>query len=318
MSPTKKIITIFGATGSQGGSVANIFLHDTKLDAEWTVRAVTRDIQKEKAKTLAANGAEVVSADLNDKSSLLAAIKGSTAVFAVTNYWEKLDKSLEVQQGKNLVDAAKEAGVEHFIWSSLLDINKLSGGKLPHVYHFDGKAEVEEYARSVGLPSTFFLAGCYMSNFPGQNFRFDKDNNKWTYSLPVPGTAIIPVFDVDDTGKFVKAAILHKDQTLGKRLLGATKYMTANELVERFKKAFPEAGKTASYQQLPEEVYKNILKGAGMPEFVAQELLENMLLLDSFGYYGKESLDWTHSLLEDKLTTWDEFVKKTPLWKDLK
>lgn len=312
----KKIITVFGATGAQGGSVADIFLHDHKLSSEWLVRGVTRDIQKEKAKHLAAQGAEVVSADVNDKASILKAVQGASAVFAVTNYWEKLDQKLEVQQGKNLVDASKEAGVQQFIWSSLVDVNKLSKGKLPNVYHFDSKAQVEEYARSVGLPSTFFMPGFYMSNIPGQMFRLD--NDKWTFALPVPGTAPIPVFNTADTGKFVKAAVLHRDATLGKRLLGATAYVTADEVVESFKKAFPEAGKTASYYQLPEDTYRDILKGAGMPDFAAQELLENMLLLDQFGYYGGESLDWTHSLVEDKLTTWDEFVKKTPVWKDLK
>ncbi|KAK3950194.1 NmrA-like family protein, partial [Pseudoneurospora amorphoporcata] len=185
----------------------------------------------------------------------------------------------------------------------------------PHVYHFDGKAEVEEYTRSVGVPSTFFLAGFYMSNLPGQTFRFD--NGKWTLALPTPSSSLFPVFDTADTGKFVKAAILHRDETLGKRLLGATEYMTGDQLVEGFKKVFPEAGKTASYYQLPEDVYLNILKGLGMPEFVAQELLENMLLLGTFGYFGGESLDWTHSLVEEKLTTWEEFIK-TPVWNDLK
>ncbi|KAK3946531.1 NmrA-like family protein, partial [Pseudoneurospora amorphoporcata] len=137
----------------------------------------------------------------------------------------------------------------------------------PHIYHFDGKAEVEEYTRSVGVPSTFFLAGFYISNLPGQTFRFN--NGK----------------------KFIKATILYRDETLGKRLLSTTEYMTGDQLVEGFKKVFPEAGKTASYYQLPEDVYFNILKGLGMPEFVAQELLENMLLLGTFGYFGGESLD---------------------------
>ena len=124
MATTKKTITIFGATGLQGGSVAAIFLDDPKLNADWTVRAVTRDVTKEGAKKLASQGAQVVAADLNDKSSLRAAVDGAYAVFAVTNYWEKMDKDVEVQQGKNLVDAAAEAGVQHFIWSSVLNINK--------------------------------------------------------------------------------------------------------------------------------------------------------------------------------------------------
>jgi len=311
----KKIITVFGATGAQGGAVADIFLHDPKLKSDWTVRAVTRNVTSDAAKKLESQGAEVVAADMNDKATLLKAVEGASAVFAVTNYWEKADQAVEVAQGKALVDAAKEAGVHHFIWSSLVNVKKLSNGKLPNVYHFDSKAEVEDYARSVGIPATFFLPGFYMSNMPGGMLRADPSkDNAWTFSLPVPATAPIPVFDTDDTGKYVKAAVLRRDEVLGKRVLGATAYLTGAQIVEDFKKVFPEAGKTASYNQLSESDYKAALTGNGMPEFIAQELFENMLLLDQFGYYGGESLDETHKLVEDKLTTWEEYARKSTKW----
>lgn len=315
----KKIITVFGATGAQGGSVVDIFLHDPKLKPDWAVRAVTRDTTKESAKKLQSQGAEVISADTNDKTSLVKAMNGASAVYAVTNYWEKMDQELEIQQGKNIVDAAKDAGVQHFIWSSLYNVNKLSNGKLPHVYHFDSKAEVESYARKVGIPATFFMPGFYMPNFPGGMFRQSPENNNaWTLALPVPETAIVPMFDPADTGKFVKAAVLHRDEVLGKHILGATNYMTLREIVEAFKKTFPEAGKTAAYAELPHDLYVKILTGTGMPEFAAVELLENMRLLSEYGYYGGASLDETHNLVEDKLTTWEDFMKKAPAFKDLK
>ncbi|KAK9319368.1 NmrA-domain-containing protein [Lipomyces orientalis] len=312
-----KIITVFGATGAQGGAVAQTFLQDLKLKSEWTVRAVTRDTTKESARKLASQGAEIISANLNDKSTLVKAMTGATAVYGVTNYWDTMDKQGEFQQGKNLVDAAKEAGVEHFIWSSLLNVTKLSNGKLPNVYHFDSKAKVEEYARQNGIPATFFLPGFYMSNIPGVAFRPGPPNNAWTFGLPVPETAPLPLFDTADTGKFVKAIVLRRDELLGKRIFGATAYLTGKEVVESFKNAFPEAGKTASYFSMPQDMYLRVLKSKGLPDFAALELLENMLLLDQFGYYGGAKLDESHSILEDKLTTWDEYIKKSKAFQGL-
>ena len=120
-----------------------------------------------------------------------------------------------------------------------------------------------------------------------------------------------------DTGKYVKAAILNRDLTLGKKILGATTYMTGDEIVEAFKKVYPEAGKTASYYEVPDQQFKDAITGMGMPEFAATELLENMKLMYDFGYYGGDSLDWTHGLCEDHLTTWEEILKITEAFKGL-
>ena len=104
---TKKILVVFGATGNQGGSVVNSILSDSNTAKEFKIRGITRDPSKPNAKALEAKGVETVAADTNDKSSLLAAFKGAYAVFAVTNYWEKMDAELEVRQGKDIADAAK-------------------------------------------------------------------------------------------------------------------------------------------------------------------------------------------------------------------
>ncbi|KAK7914666.1 NMRAL1 protein, partial [Apiospora marii] len=284
----------------------------------WSVRGVTRDVTKDSSKKLAAQGVEVVSADLNDKTSIVEALKGSYAVFAVTNYWEKMDDKLEVQQGKNLADAAQEANVEFLIWSSLHNVNKLSKGALPHVYHFDSKATVEEYIRELGIAAAFFMPGFYMSNLPGGNFRKsdDDDDGTWTLGLPFPGQTQIPMYHPGDTGKYVKAMVLHRDAVLGKRFLAATAYMTAEQIVADFQELFPS--QTARYFEVPKDAYFAALKGAGLPDFAAEELYENMRLMSDFGYYGGDSLDWTHGLIEDPLTTWKGYAKTAPAFAGLK
>ncbi|KAJ7270295.1 hypothetical protein C8J57DRAFT_1226949 [Mycena rebaudengoi] len=156
------IITIFGATGAQGTSVLDAVL----ADGTFTPRAVTRNPDSDASKALKAKGVEVVKANLNDKESIKAALKGSDVVFGVTNFWDPevfpADPTgkAEVAQGKNLVDAAKEVGIKFFVWSNfeprssppstLPNATKISGGKYSKVYHYDNKAIIEEYLKASG------------------------------------------------------------------------------------------------------------------------------------------------------------------------
>ncbi|KAI6082868.1 NmrA-like family protein [Hypoxylon rubiginosum] len=316
--PTKKIITVFGATGHQGGSIVSTFLNDPVLKNEWAVRAVTRDATKASALELAKKGVEVVSADLNDKSSLLKAMTGSHTVFGVTNYWEKCDMELEIHQGKDLADAAKESGIEHYIWSCLWNVTKLSGGKLAHVYHFDSKAQVAEYVAELGIPASYFMPGFYMSNLPGQMLKQSSEDNTYTLGLPIAPTAPIPLYDTRDTGLYVKAIVSNRNELLGKRLLGATAYMTGQEIVDGFKNVFPEVGATATYFEVPEAAYRSEMKSSGVPDFIAEEMYQNMRLMEEFGYYGGEALDGTYKLVDGHLTTWEEHAKGAKAWADLK
>lgn len=115
--------------------------------------------------------------------------------------------------------------------------------------------------------------------------------------MPVPANAPVPLFATnEDAGKFVKGILLHRDETLGRRVLAATKYYTLQEILDTFKATYPEAGKTAKYFETPHDMYKGFLTGAGLPDSAAQELLENLRLLNEGGYYGGESLEWSHSV----------------------
>ncbi|EHA49387.1 hypothetical protein MCOR27_001382 [Pyricularia oryzae] len=318
---SKKIITVFGATGKQGGSIVEKFISDPKLKDEWAVRGVTRDVSKDSAKALASRGVEVVSADMDDKESVFKAVAGSHTVFSVTNYWEKLSKDGETQQGKNIADAAKEAGVQHFIWSTLINVTNVSKGKLTKVYHFDSKAEVDAYVRSLGIPTTFFLAGFYLSNFEAPMwFRQTGPDNAWTFSMPGPITSPVPLYDVRDTGKYVKAIVLNRDALLGGRVLAATEYQTFEEMLVDFRRTFPKDGANARFYELSDEQYLEGVRSAGMPDFVGEELLQNIQLLSQFGYYGGESLDETRKLVEgvgERLTTWAEWLPQSEVFKNL-
>lgn len=193
----------------------------------------------------------------------------------------------------------------------------MSKGVLTQVYHFDSKAEVEEYIRNIGVPATFFMPGYFMSNIPGGTLR--KTGPTWGLGLPIPTTSSIPMFDSQgDTGKFVKAILINREKVLGKRILAATEYQTIEEIVKQFSEVFPEDGKDAKAHEFSHDAYLAGLAAKGIPEFVQQELLENMRLMAEFGYYGGESLDESHSILVDKLTTWKEFCKKAKAFEGLK
>src|SRR3954454_22951560 len=165
-----KVIAVVGSTGAQGGGLCRAILDDSSH--EFSCRAVTRDPDKENARALAAKGAEVVRADLDDVESLKQAFAGAYGVYAVTNFWEHFSAEKEKAQAKNIADAAKAAGVKHVIWSTLEDTRKLMSPddkrmlflqEKYRVPHFDGKAEADAYF--AGLPVTYLVTSFYWDNF---------------------------------------------------------------------------------------------------------------------------------------------------------
>ena len=190
------------------------------------------------------------------------------------------------------------------------------------MYHFDSKADVADYISTLSLPHTFFQPGFYLSNIPGKMFRQGSPSEPWTLTLPVDATkAQVPIFDTADGGKFVKAIVLAGARVHGKNIYAAAEYLSPARLLDDFRATFPEAGKTARYYQAPRDQYIGFLTGSGMPGFAAEELYENMAALEIGGYYGGASLDESVALVRDagdELTTWAQFLKKTPVFKDLK
>lgn len=309
---SSKLIVVFGATGVQGGSVIKTILADESLSKEYKIRGITRDPKKPAAQELASKGVELVNADLSSRSSVDAALKDAHTVFLVTNFWETMSHETEIAQGKTVADAAKAAGVQHLIFSSLNNITETSKGKLTHVLHFDGKNDVEKYIRSSGVPATFVLPGYYMSNF--LQFMPKGEDGVYTLALPIDGEkAQFPLLDTEaDMGKFVKPALVHGAGLSGVkdgRILAAVDYYTPSRILEEFEKA---SGKKTRFVKLDYDTYKTYL-----PKGAEDELLENHLALEEPGYYAGEDLGPSVKLVKscgEEVTSWSEFVKKQKVW----
>jgi uncharacterized protein YbjT (DUF2867 family) len=169
---SKEIITVFGATGAQGGGLARAILQDT--NSSFAVRAVTRDVNSDKAKELAQLGAELVAADIDDRQSVENALKGAYGAFFVTFFWAHYSAEKEKAEAAIYAEAARQAGLKHIIWSTLEDTREyipLSDERMPTLQgqyklpHFDGKGESDKLFIAAGVPTTFLLASFYWDNF---------------------------------------------------------------------------------------------------------------------------------------------------------
>jgi uncharacterized protein YbjT (DUF2867 family) len=304
-----KLLVVFGATGTQGGSVVKTLLGHPTLSQQFKIRGITRDPSKPAGEALKDKGVEVVKADTLDKDSLRQALNGAHSVFAVTNFWEKATKEAEVTQGKNIADIAKEVGVKHLIWSSLPNVTEMTGGKLLNVPHFDGKAEVENYIKSIGVPATFLEPGVYMSGLISHLKKGENGIN--SMALPFAKNTPIPLFESgSDTGKFVTAILAKYDaQPLGKRILGATDWYTPDDIIRTYSEV---TGQAATYTEVSSEVFKGFFPG-----HMGQELLETFILIKDWEYYGPgshEKLKESLEILDEKPTSLREFVEKNGPW----
>ncbi|PTB36159.1 uncharacterized protein TrAFT101_000125 [Trichoderma asperellum] len=301
-----KLLTVFGATGNQGGSIIEAVLSDATLREEFTIRGITRDISKPAARALAARGIEVVAADMDSKDSVLQAVTGSHTVFLVTTPDFTGGDSKELVHGKNVTDACQETGVQHLIFSSLLHVTDTTNGRLTHVPHFDMKAEVERYIRSKDIPSTFLLPGYFMSNYTALQLIRKGDNGEYTLAYPVSDKAMFPLIDIEaDMGKYVIASIKQREDVLGKQILAAADYYTPARMLAEFEEV--TGGKT-NFVKLDADTFKSFF-----PSPMGVEMLENHLFIEEPGYYAGKSLSESLDLLNKvglKPTTFKEFLVK--------
>jgi len=213
-----KLVTVFCATGKQGGGAVRYLLQDRSF----SVRAVTRNPNSDSAKALAALGAEVFKANLDDRHSVFEAVKGSYGVIGITDFWTA--NGTEETQGKNIVDAAKAAGVKHFVWSTL-DHSEL---KIPH---WETKANVDDYLKESGIPRTSIYTASFWENLGHPFFGLKRDSNG-TLLLDVPYATDGPMPSIagSDCGVIAGIALQNPEKYIGKDIHAAMDVTTPRKL----------------------------------------------------------------------------------------
>jgi len=258
----KQTIVVIGATGSQGKGIVNALVNE----GTFNVRAVTRNPEKYTGKA-----DEAVYADLQDLQSLKDAFTNAYGVFAVTNFWEGAD---EIAQAKNAIEAAKATGVQHFIWSTLPDVEIISEAAFD-VPHFTNKAKVDELVKSAGFKySTLVQPPFYYQNLVGMLGPQPKPDGTTGWTLPIdPAKKSIHMSDINDLGKVVAGAFLQPEKVgNGNYLSIATELNSFNDIIEAYK----ANGKEHSFSQVPAEMFSTFFEGA-------KELAE------MFGYFEKHT-----------------------------
>jgi len=231
----KKIIAVVGATGAQGGGLARAILADP--NGGFALRAITRDASKDKAKALAAAGAEVVSADLDDVESLKKAFAGAHGVFGITNFWEHVSAEKEKAQAKNIAEAAKAAGVKHVIWSTLEDTREFMSPddkRMPflqekyRVPHFDAKAEANAFF--AGLPATMLVTSFYWDNLYMFGLAPKKgEDGQYAWAFPM-GNSKLAGIAAEDIGKCAYGIYKAGSQYIGKTVGIAGEFLTIDQM----------------------------------------------------------------------------------------
>lgn len=239
---TPEIIAVIGATGAQGGGLAQAILDDPSH--EFACRAITRNPESDAARLLLTKGSEVIAADLDDLDSLVAAFSGAYGAFCVTNFWEHFSGEKEKAQAKNLADAARIAGVKHVVWSTFEDTRdymQADDTRMPmlpgnyRVPHFDAKAEAN--ASFDGLPTTFLLTTFYWDNLYAFGLG-PKKSEDGTYSLTFPmGDKKLGGIAAEDIGKAVYGIFRASDRFIGKTVGIASEFLTIKEMGEKLSAA---------------------------------------------------------------------------------
>jgi len=267
----EKLIAVVGATGQQGGGVVRAL----QASSQFKVRALSRNPGKHRELA-----DEVVEADLNRPETLKAAFEGTHGVFLVTNAGER--GADERKQATAAVHAAKDAGVKHLIWSTLPNVEAISGGKFD-VPHFTGKAKIDRIVKEAGFPHhTFVIAPGYYQNFVGALAPQKQADGSVGWALPIdPDVRCLHMGDIRELGDIVAGAFAHPDEAgHGEYLPLVGDFMSFNEIIDTLN----GQGHKFSFKQIPKEVFASLFPGAA-------ELAEMFSYWEAHTYLGSDSSD---------------------------
>jgi uncharacterized protein YbjT (DUF2867 family) len=320
----KKIIAVVGATGAQGGGLARAILADPA--GPFTVRALTRNADSAKAREFAAQGAEVVEADLDDEASVRRAFAGAYGAFVVTNYWvqrtpeqerARTRATMELDQAAIAARAAKHAGLKHVVWSTLEDSRphfQRLGSVVPDVFdgykvpHFDAKNEANAAFTDLGVPTTFLQTTFYYESFlVGQGPHRD-ENGELVLTNPMDDK-VMSLVAADDIGKTALGIFRRGEEFVGKTVSIAGTHATGAELADKFTAALNEkvTYRPPTHDQVRASGQPGALEIANMFQFYA----------DASDYFvGARKLDLVRELNPElrSLDSWlDEHKDEIPL-----
>jgi uncharacterized protein YbjT (DUF2867 family) len=267
----KEVIAVVGATGQQGGAVVRAI----RAGNQFKVRALTRNPAKHRELA-----DEVVEADLNRPETLASAFHGAYGVFLVTNFQEH--GADELKQATAAVHAARDAGVKHFVWSTLPDVAAISKGKF-HVPHFTGKAKVDRIVQEAGFPNhTFVIAPFYYQNLIGVLAPQKQADGSASWALPLdPAARGLHMGDITELGTIVAGAFARPGQAgHGEYLPLVGDFMSFNEIIDTLNRQ----GHNFSFNQVPKEVFAGFFPGAA-------EIAEMFAYFQAHTYLGSDSRD---------------------------
>jgi uncharacterized protein YbjT (DUF2867 family) len=256
----KKTIAVVGATGAQGGGLVRAILADPP--GGFSARALTRDATGDKARALAAAGAEVVAADVDDAESLRRAFEGAYGAFCVTFFWDHFSPEKEQAQAKAMAQAAKQAGVKHVIWSTLEDTRRwipLDDPRMPTLHgkykvpHFDAKGEANQFFADAGVPTTWLNTSFYWDNLIHFGMGPKKgEDGKLSFVLPM-GDKKLPGIAVEDIGRCAYG-IFKRPDLVGKTVGIAGEHLSGAQMAAELSKAL---GQPVTHAAVPPDVYRS-------------------------------------------------------------